>query len=96
MQEQLLGGFIEVTRSYIHSSSLHRNLITCFSLALCAYDSFTPNNYILVRSTKKAWTAFECFTYRYALINELCISGATEISPNSPIQSGQSTYCETV
>lgn len=96
VQERLLGGFTDVTPSYIHSSPLHRNLITCFSLALSMYDSFTSSNYILVRSTKPACTAFERSTQSYMLINEPCISGAVEISPNFPIQSGQSMYCEAV
>lgn len=92
MQEWLLGGFTDRTRSPIHSSSIHRNLITCFSLALC----FTPNNYTLVRSTKKAHAAFQCFTNSYALISELGISGVTELSPHCPIWPGQSTQCEAV
>lgn len=73
MQEGLLSGFTDVTRSYVHSFSFHRNPVTCFSLALCIYNSFPSNGYILVRSTERALTAFEYFTHFCAPINELCI-----------------------
>lgn len=88
----------DITRSYIHSFSLNRNPITCFSLALCTYDSFTTNSYIFVRSTERALTAFEYFTHCCALIKWTLhsISGDTEISPNFPRESGWSVHCKAV
>lgn len=94
MQEWLLSGFTDVTRSYIHSFSSHRNPLTWFSPALCIYHSFTTNSYIFVRSTERALTAFEYFTHCCALIKWSLhsLSGDTEISPNFPTESGWRVY----
>lgn len=69
MHEWLLGEFIDITPSYIYSS-LHWNLPACFSLALCTYDIFTPNDYILELSTKNAHSVWMFHIY-ICVINDL-------------------------
>lgn len=64
MQEWLLSGFTDITRSYIHSFSLHRNPISPVSLLLCAYTIASP----LTHLCDTNWKGTHCLWIFHTLL----------------------------